>query len=493
MSRINTSLLAIAFFITATACRNEEYIDAEMADELAKEEEESYDNDVEEYDPEQSDTDLYPDWSELTHSNAADPNFDVVFAQGKVQRMDITLTSSNWSAMKSDLSSNINKVNSSSSDYTPVWKPCTVTFNDTDWYNVGVRFKGNSSLSSAYNSGVMKLSFKLDFDEFEDDYPELKNQRFYGFKQLNVGNNYKDNSLMREKVVSDLFRAFGLASANTAFYELYVDTGSGAQYFGLYTLVEEVDDTVIETQFSDGSGNLYKPDGDAAQFYKNSYDTDEFDLKTNTSTPDYSDVLALYNAINDSSRTSDPTAWQEELERVFDVDAFLKWLAANAVIQNWDTYGRMSHNYYIYNNPATSKLTWIPWDNNEALQSSSSNSTGNMGGMGGGSSSMSAIEVSSMGSVSSSWPLISYLYDVDEYVDIYKGYLQQFIDEVFVTADLQALYTEYSALLKESAEAEEYGYSFFSRNSASSEFSSAVTTLKSHAQSRYTTVSSYLK
>ena len=25
-------------------------------------------------------------------------------------------------------------------------------------------------------------------------------------------------------------------------------------------------------------------------------------------------------------------------------------------------------NYYLYNNSDTSKLTWIPWDNNEALQ-----------------------------------------------------------------------------------------------------------------------------
>lgn len=477
MSKFNTFIVLLTFLIGVSGCRNVDYIELE-----------EYDNDVEEYDETTADTDTYPDWSESTHSNAVDPNFDIVFAQGVVKRMDITLTSSNWSAMRSDLSSNINKVNNSNYDYTPVWKPCTITFDDTDWYNVGIRFKGNSSLSSAYSSGVMKLSFKLDFDQFEDDYPALKNQRFYGFKQLNLGNNYKDNSLMREKVVSDLFRGFGLASANTAFYALYVDTGSGAQYFGLYTLVEEVDDTVIDTQFSDGSGNLYKPDGDAAQFNKGSYDTSEFDLKTNTSSPDYSDVLALYNAVNDSSRTSNNTAWQEELERVFDVDTFLKWLAANAIIQNWDTYGRMSHNYYLYNNPSTSKLTWIPWDNNEALQSSSSNTTAGMN-----SSSMSAIEVSAMGSVSTSWPLISYLYDVDEYINIYEGYLQEFIDDVFITSDMQALYSEYYSLLQSYAEAEEYGYSFFSRNSAASEFSSAVSTLKTHVQSRNTVVTNYLK
>lgn len=36
--------------------------------------------------------------------------------------------------------------------------------------------------------GDSKLPLKLDFDEFEDDYPEIENQRFYGFKQLSLAN-----------------------------------------------------------------------------------------------------------------------------------------------------------------------------------------------------------------------------------------------------------------------------------------------------------------
>lgn len=111
---------------------------------------------------------------------------------------------------------------------------------------------------------------------------------------------------------------------------------------------------------------------------------------------------------------------------------------------------------------------------------------------------MSAIEISSMGTVSTSWPLIKYIYAVDDYAATYKAYLKEFVDEVFVTADMQALYDEYYTLLKDSAEAERttktsgYYYSFFSSNSAASDFSSAVSTLKSHAQSRTTTVNSYV-
>lgn len=42
---------------------------------------------------------------------------------------------------------------------------------------------------------------------------------------------------------------------------------------------------------------------------------------------------------------------------MFDVDGFLRYLAVNGIIQNWDTYGRMVHNYFLYNAPETGKLT----------------------------------------------------------------------------------------------------------------------------------------
>ena len=57
-----------------------------------------------------------------------------------------------------------------------------------------------------------------------------------------------------------------------------------------------------------------------------------------------------------STRTTDPATWRTNLEAVFDTDTFLKYLAVNTVIQNWDTYGRMTHNYYLYNNPDNGKL-----------------------------------------------------------------------------------------------------------------------------------------
>ena len=70
----------------------------------------------------------------------------------------------------------------------------------------------------------------------------------------------------------------------------------------------------------------------------------------------------------------------------------------------------MTHNYYLYNNPANGLLTWIPWDNNEALQE----------GKQGGALSLPLNEVDS------NWPLIRYLINESEYQEAYRNYLFEF-------------------------------------------------------------------
>jgi spore coat protein CotH len=258
-----------------------------------------------------------------------------------------------------------------------------------------------------------------------------------------------------------------------AFCVVYVDFGSGSQYFGVYTLVEEVDDTVIESQFAADSGNLYKPDGNAASFASGTYTDSEMEKKNNTDVADYSDVYSLYNILNSSTRSSDTEQWKSDLNSVLDVDAFMKWLAANAVMQNWDTYGRMTHNYYLYKNPDNDLLTWIPWDNNEALQD------GKMGG---------SLELS-MNDVGNDWPLIRYLMDNPEYKLIYENYLEEFISGVFAPDKLISTYNKYYDLVKEYAYNEVSGYTFISYNE---EFDQAVEILKQHVQERETTVLDYL-
>jgi spore coat protein CotH len=419
------------------------------------------------------------DWTTETHSKDAYPNFDEVFDDNAVKRIDIVVSETRWQLMLDDMTNLYGTFGRghgafSNDDNDPVFVPAEVFYEGTEWYRVGIRFKGNSSLASAWSNGILKLSFKLDFDEFEDDYPQIDNQRFYGFKKLSLKNNYEDESMMREKVAGDVFRNAGLAASHTAFYTLYVDFGEGPVYFGVYTLVEEVDDTVLDTQFTDNNGNLYKPDGDAASFAAGTFDADEYVKKTNEDEADFSDVESLLSILHDGTRTTDAASWRTNLEAVFDTDVFLKYLAANTVIQNWDTYGRMTHNYFLYNNPETNKQTWIPWDNNEALQ------TGKNGG---------SLPLNFSGLSTSKWPLIGYLYQDAVYKAKYDSYVQEIVDGAFNVSSIQAQYSTYSAMIEPYATSEIEGYTFLEN---SSDFQSAVSGLNSHVTQRAAAVSSYL-
>lgn len=386
----------------------------------------------------------------------------------------------------------------------PMWVAVDIEFNGITWPNVGMRFKGNSSLSGTWRSGIYKLPFKLDFDEFEDDYPEINNQRFYGFKQISFSSNWSDDSLLREKVTADVFRDAGLVASQTAFYAVYVDYGEGPVYFGLYTAVEVVEDTVIETQFSDGSGNVYKPEGRAATFAFGTFNPDELDKETNKSAADYSDVQALYDALHDPTRQSDPDAWRAKLEAVFDVDTFLRWLAANTIVQNWDTYGQMSHNYYLYNNPDTGLLTWIPWDNNMALSEGF-----NMGGrrgrgggqpdtmpggmMGGpmGGQPQASLSFDKAG-VSAQWPLIRYLLDQPEYYAAYVDNLAEISEGAFAPTPMAETYTRLHTLIAPYVVGENGEQPRYTNLSSPEAFAQSLDSLIAHAQSRYEATQAFL-
>lgn len=425
------------------------------------------------------------DWTTATHSSSASANYAEVFNQSEVNRIDIVLSEDEYETMQDNLEDILGSSSSggqgggqgggstSFSDETPVYVAADFYFNGIQWYNVGVRYKGNSSLESSYSSGIGKLPLRLKFDEFEDDFPEITNQRFYGFKDLSLSSNYNDKSMMREKAASDIFSEFGVPAARSAFYEVWVDYGSGPVYFGLYTMMEVVFDTMLEDVFGSNSGNCYKPDGDGAMFSSSGFSLDDFEKKTNEDIGDWSDIQEMYNRLHASTRTTDVETWKTNLEAVFDVDGFLKYLAANNTIQNWDTYGNMTHNYYLYHDPADDLIKWIVWDNNEAFQSGARYSTLSF----------------EMSEVSNDWPLITYITDVDEYRAIYDAYIQEFVDGAFAPSKMSTQYSAYDVIIASSATSEISGYTFLS---SSSDYSSAVSTLKSHCSSRTSAAFSYL-
>jgi hypothetical protein len=303
----------------------------------------------------------------------------------------------------------------------PIYVPCTLSFEGRSWWYVGIRFKGYSSLRRTWQSGSYKLPLRIDTDEFEDEHPEVKNQRFHGFKELSLSNNSFDPSLLREKVVPDLFRQAGVPAPRTAFYRVHIDHGQGPVYFGLYTMIEVPDEPMFGAQFIKKSGNLYKPEGIGATWSK--FDEASFPKKTNEDENDYSDIKAAIAALQ-ASQTDRP-GWRSDLEQVFDAPGFVRWLAVNTVLVNWDTYGNSPQNYYLYGDPGRGgRLHWIPWDNNMALSST------------GGKAEPLPLDMSSV--KREQWPLIGKLIDDPLYHATYVREVARLIETEFSVASAQA-------------------------------------------------------
>lgn len=460
--------------------------------------------------------------NDTTHGNDSEPDYEVVFPQDSVNRIDITLSTESWAGLQAEMAEqfggqgagsqalggqnfnnpklqpnlpqgqqppapgnlqpgnrpgNANPGGSNFGDTSYVTS--TVSFNGETWEYVGFRYSGNSTLQRSWKSGTNKISFRLDFDEFEDEYPLTKNQRFYGFKQISFKSNAMDDSYIREKVVTDIFREAGVVSSQTAFYEVYVDFGEGPQYFGVYTAVEIVDDTVIETQFAEDGGNVYKPEGAGAAFVDGTFNETAFEKQTNQDEADWSDIEAVFAALNSDLRTSDPAAWRADLETVFDVDAFIRWLAVDTIIQNWDTYGAIAHNYYLYTDPTDGLVTWIPWDNNEALGGRS------IGG-GGGQRGARDLDLKSVGV---QWPLIRFLMDDPVYLEKYQQSLEETIEGVWQPDQLAAKYQKYHNLIEPYVQKEMEGYTQLTSMEA---FNQSLEELIQHAKDRTNAVMEYL-
>lgn len=158
---------------------------------------------------------------------------------------------------------------------------------------------------------------------------------------------------------------------------------------------------------SGSGGDLIYTDDDESS-YSAIFDNSVFD---STST-DRQRVIEALRALSEG----------EDLEQYINVDEMLRYIAANAVLVNLDSYfGTMEHNYYLYEEDG--QLSILPWDYNlsfAGFQSGSAESAVNF-----------PIDTPASGVSMEDRPLISQLLAVPEYQEQYHAYLQEILDEYF--------------------------------------------------------------
>jgi hypothetical protein len=266
------------------------------------------------------------------------PNFNNAFLQNEVAKVYVDLAPDSLALLLGD------SLYSGHEFIATVTYQSTVLNQTTD--SVGFRARGNTSLDS------QKKSFKIDFNRF------ISAQKFEGLEELNLNGEHNDVSIMRAFLAQHLLRSAGLPSSRTSYVELYVNN----EYKGLYLNSEHLDDEFLDLRFpGQGNGNLWKCayGADLTWWGANPSNYEQvYELKTNEDSADYTALLNFINVLNNVPASYFPCAIQE----VFDVDLFLRNIALEILMGQWDGYAYNKNNYYLYQREGDGKLVYLSYD-----------------------------------------------------------------------------------------------------------------------------------
>ena len=181
-----------------------------------------------------------------------------LFDTDSVISVNILMDDADWNAMLE---------NSTAEEY----YQCDVEINGTTFYRVGIRPKGNTSLTSIANDPTTdRYSFKLEFDHYVDG------QSCFGLDKLILNNNYADATNMKEALIYDMYQYLG---ADASLYN-YAKISVNGEYWGVYLALEAVEDSFMLRNYGAQSGKLYKPDsmniGDGKDF--GDFNADDMDF-----------------------------------------------------------------------------------------------------------------------------------------------------------------------------------------------------------------------
>ncbi len=358
---------------------------------------------------------------------------------------------------------------------------CSVIIDGEAYKNVGLRAKGNTSLSSVARTGSSRYSFKVEFDQYDST------KSYHGLDKLSLNNLIQDNTLMKDYLTYRMMAEFGAAAPLCSYAFLTVN----GEDWGLYLAVEALEESFLQRNYGMDYGDLYKPDSlsfGGGRGNGRNFNMDEFTRnftgnaaaaqgarktasnsagtfapggERNTNTGGgrmgfgmgsgdvklqyIDDDPASYSNIFGSAKTDVTQADQdrliaslkklsarEDLENVVDVDAVLRYFVVHNFVCNGDSYtGSMIHNYYLYEEYGL--LSMLPWDYNLAFGSFQSVNASN------------AVNESVDFSLGDR-PMADWIFDSEPYTARYHEYYAEFlriVDAGSIISDAAALIAPY--------------------------------------------------
>lgn len=218
--------------------------------------------------------------------------------------------------------------------------------------NVGIRLKGKIG---SYQDLDHKSGFKVKVDKYVDG------AEFYGIEKLTLNNAIVDYSYVKEHIGYMAYRAMGVPASRTG----YAWVTLNGEPYGLYVQVETIDNTFLDRNYEDPSGNLY--DGKYVYYGGWSYTLldltrDVYELYQLEEGVDvgHADLLAIVETIEDHG--GQPT-WMPHTSSLVDWEQLVREFAVEQWIGQLDGYALNTNNYRLYLDPARGdRASIIPWD-----------------------------------------------------------------------------------------------------------------------------------
>jgi spore coat protein CotH len=215
---------------------------------------------------------------------------------------------------------------------------------------VGIRSRGKGSRSGE------KPGLKVDMNRY------VSGQEFHGRKSVILDNLTQDVTFLREPLSYAVFEAMGIASPQVSHTRLTVND----QYWGLYTLVEDITKPFLEARLGDKEGNLFSYEYTFPYDFSfrgansNAYVPAPFEPETNEDSLDAAGLVAFIRTINEAPDATFVSA----VSPFLDVTRFLTHVAVeNAIAENDGILGfEGMNNFYLYQYAGQSRFVFIPWD-----------------------------------------------------------------------------------------------------------------------------------
>lgn len=254
--------------------------------------------------------------------------------------------------------------------------------------------------------GIRKKGF---FGSLDDDFPSLRikideyvDQKPLGdVKRLTLNNNKQDTTLLSQYMAYQFFNSIGVEAPRVGFATVFVND----KHLGVYSVVEPIDKVFLKSRFGDNRGDLWE--GTLTDFSPKSLDRLEWKSGQNESMFDWKTARLAELLQNENVSPA-------ELDSLVDLEQFYQFWAGESLLAFWDGYCNNQNNYFVYDDPKSNKLRFMPWGA-DSLWSSM------LGPMGGFTKPIESVYTNSL--------LPHKLFRNDEGRERYRQVLQKLLDE----------------------------------------------------------------